>query len=262
MTVLEAGPAVVEVRPEAGARLGRLAIDGLELLVSESASPVGWGCFPMVPWVGRIRGGRFTWNGQAYTVPVNFGAHAIHGTVFDRPWEEETPGVWRIGLGPHWPQPGQVRHIVALSPDRLELTLEVVATAEPMPVLLGWHPWWRRQLDRGKPLEIDVDLSGARMYRRDHDGIPSGELVAPSPGPWDDCFTDLSQPPVLRWPGVLDVTMETTCDHWVIFDEPAHAICVEPQTGPPDAFNLDVGVVVATPDRPVKATFTLGWSAG
>ena len=44
------------------------------------------------------------------------------------------------------------------------------------------------------------------MYRRDAAGIATGELVPPSPGPWDDCFTDLRRPPVLRWPGFLELT--------------------------------------------------------
>jgi aldose 1-epimerase len=103
-------------------------------------------------------------------------------------------------------------------------------------------------------------MTGARMYRRDADGIPTGELVAPSPGPWDDCFTGLSRPPRLRWPGAIDLWMETRCDHWVIYDEPAHAICVEPQTGPPDAFNLGTGVAIATPATPVTASWTIRWS--
>jgi aldose 1-epimerase len=260
VTVLEAGPARVDVRPEAGGRLAGLAVDGMELLVSDAASPLEWGCYPMVPWVGRMRGGQFAWGGQAHSLPVNFGAHAIHGTVWDVPWDESEPGVLDVALGPPWPYPGRVRHTVALEPDRLMLTLEVHATSTPMPVVVGWHPWWRRQLDRGEPLHVDVDLIGARMYRRDPDGIPSGELVAPSPRPWDDCFTGLSRPPLLRWPGAIDLMMDTRCDHWVIFDERPHAICVEPQTGPPDAFNLGTGFAVATPATAVTASWTIRWS--
>jgi galactose mutarotase-like enzyme len=43
----------------------------------------------------------------------------------------------------------------------------------------------------------------------------------------------------------------------VALDEPEHAICVEPQSHPPDAFNL--GPAVARPGKPVVATATWSW---
>jgi aldose 1-epimerase len=96
------------------------------------------------------------------------------------------------------------------------------------------------------------------MYRRDQDGIPNGELVPVGPHPWDDCFTRLGDPPaVLRWPGAITVTLETSCPCVVVFDEPEHAICVEPQTGPPDAFTLDPAVV--RPGERLLATATWSW---
>jgi aldose 1-epimerase len=44
----------------------------------------------------------------------------------------------------------------------------------------------------------------------------------------------------------------------VVFTEPEHAICVEPQSGPPDAFNLDDPVV--TPDAPLVVHLTVRWA--
>jgi len=45
----------------------------------------------------------------------------------------------------------------------------------------------------------------------------------------------------------------------VVFTEPEHAICVEPQSGPPDAVNLDVATVV-TPGTPLVVHATFTWS--
>ena len=75
------------------------------------------------------------------------------------------------------------------------------------------------------------------MYVRDDVGIPTGELVPTPPGPWDDCFVEPTDPIELRFDG-LTVTISSDCDHWVVYDQPAHATCVEPQTGPPDGPNL------------------------
>ena len=41
-------------------------------------------------------------------------------------------------------------------------------------------------------------------------------------------------------------------------DQPEHTVCVEPQTGPPDALNLEP--VVVTPDRPLTAAMTWSWA--
>jgi galactose mutarotase-like enzyme len=90
--------------------------------------------------------------------------------------------------------------------------------------------------------------------------MPSGELVTPPPpGPWDDCFTGLSGAPTLIWEGVMTLAVESDCPCVVVFDQMAPAVCVEPQSGPPDALNHEPAI--ASPDRPVRAHTTWRWSA-
>jgi aldose 1-epimerase len=95
------------------------------------------------------------------------------------------------------------------------------------------------------------------MYAHDDDGIPTGELIETPPGPWDSCFPELRSGPSLTWPGALRLALSSSESHWVVYDEPAHAICVEPMTGPPDALNLAPRVV--TPDEPLAASFEMRW---
>jgi aldose 1-epimerase len=129
-------------------------------------------------------------------------------------------------------------------------------TGTRRPASLGWHPWWARRLARGG--ELEVDLRAGAMYRRDEEGIAVDELVPIPLHPWDDCFTELGDPPaVLRWPGAVTVTLETDCPCLVVFDEPQHAICVEPQTHPPDALNLGPSVVAA--GHPLTASCSWRW---
>ena len=64
-------------------------------------------------------------------------------------------------------------------------------------------------------------------------------------------------PPVLRWPGFLELTIESDCPDWVIYTAPEDALCVEPQTAPPDAINTDPTIVL--PDRPLIAEMTWRW---
>lgn len=256
---LSAGAATVVIDAEHGGRLSSLRVDDLELLIGEVNDPLEWGCFPMAPFAGRVRDGRFRFAGHEHQLELNLPPHAHAGTVYDLAWKvehaEPTDAVLSTDLGDGWPFRGRVVHRIRLGERSLELRLEVWADDEPFPASCGWHPWWRRQLSRGAPLKLAFD-AGA-MWAKCPDGIPSGELVSPTPGPWDDCFTDLAGPPVLRWEGALELRVETTCMDVVVFDERPYATCVEPQTGPPDALRLTP--VLVEPGLPLVAEATFAW---
>jgi len=261
--VLQAGSARLEVLPDVGARIRSLVVGGRELLVTEGYGPVMWGCYPMAPWAGRIRRGRLGFAGGDHQLAVNDPPHALHGTVFDRPWAVVGPETLSIDLGPGWPFRGRVTQRIALGPSwmRAEMILEA---DEPMPAVVGWHPWFRRRLEGAggsEPSpEARLHFQPALMYRRDADeGIATPELVPPGPPPWDDCFIRPAAPPVVEWPGVLLLRIESDLDHWVIYSEPEHAVCVEPQSGPPDGPNIAPRVV--EPGAPLTASMTWRWWA-
>lgn len=260
MLELRHGDATVVVDPADGGRIVSLTVGDLRLLRTPEDDPGGthWGSFVMAPWAGRTRRGRFTFDGVEHTLAIDSGDHAIHGTVRHRPWTVEEADPLRARLscdfGPGWPYAGWAEHVLVLHEDRLELELSLHASAGRMPVSAGWHPWWQRRVGG---VEAQLELPARSMYVRDEEGIAVSELVPPPPGPWDDCFTDLSGPAALTWPGVLELTIESSCPCVVVYDQPADAICVEPQTGPPDALNNDP--FVAEPDHPLVARTSWRW---
>lgn len=255
---------VVDVDPDAGGRATQLWVDGTALLVGRDDVPddlmlpdgtppaTHWGSYPMVPWAGRIRRGRFAFRGREYTLPSNFGDHAMHGVGFTSPWTvtvvepEHVRIELRLPADDRWPFGGRVTHDVSVSVDRVRLRLEVAAEEQAFPVSFGWHPWFR------KPSRLG--FHPARMYRRDDEGIAVDELVAVPDGPWDDCFTN-TLPVALTIAGV-DLQLTSDCTHWVVYDERSHATCVEPQTGPPDAFTIAPRVL--EPGQSHDAWFEIG----
>lgn len=246
---LASGPARLEVAPDDGGRWAALSVDGLELL-TDADIPGGHpstlrGCFVMAPFAGRLREGRLQWQGAEHRLPLHAAPHAIHGTVVDRPWEvvdaTGTSVELRQRLAPPWPFAGVVRQELVLGPDRLDARL-VLESGEEQPVVLGYHPWFRRRLDRGGDAQVHLDA--VRQYLRGDDGLPTGELVEPRAGPHDDCFLGVRSAPRVVWPGALELVLESPADHWVLFDERPEAVCVEPQTGPPDAVRLGRADVV------------------
>lgn len=260
---LTAGSAVARVAPEAGGRLWSLEIDGHELLVTSGEPPYGWGAFPMVPYAGRIRRGDLAFRGRTFHLPVTLGPHAIHGTLTDATWAPVGgPGrdvlTLAAPLRDPWPFRGVVTQRFRLEPSALHVSLELDAT-EAMPASMGWHPWFRCQVE-GASGDLQLHVDPAWMYARDDDHVATPELVRPKAHPWDDCFTGLRRPPLLRWPGLLDLEIESDCRYWVIYDEPSHATCVEPQTAPPDALNwMPEEDVLVEPGGPLVANMAFRW---
>ena len=258
MINLAAGDSRLVIDPFHGGRVTHLEVGDLALVVPPEVDDHNHGIFPMAPWAGRIRHGEFTFEEQQYRLPLNKPPHAIHGIARDTPWTVEDSGaasaVLSVGLRDPWPFGGRVVQRFSLEPDALSLVLEVHATERAMPVSCGWHPWWSRYLDRGEPLEVELHADG--MYRLDGEAIPSGEIVSVVPPPWDDCFTDLGDPAaVLRWPGAATLTITTDCPCVVVYTNPEHAVCVEPQSGPPDEFNLAPNIVEPGTPLVVEAAF-------
>jgi galactose mutarotase-like enzyme len=95
------------------------------------------------------------------------------------------------------------------------------------------------------------------MLVRDAEGMPTGERRTPTPGPWDDAFTGVAEDPTITWPGRLRLTISSSCSWWVVYTEPQHALCVEPQSGPPDALNT--GADLVRPGEPLTHTMRWAW---
>ncbi|GHF44644.1 aldose 1-epimerase [Streptomyces mashuensis] len=253
---LTAGGAEVTVDPVHGCRLTSLRLDGTELLRQGDR----YGCFPMVPWCGRIDHGRFRNGGDVHQMPVNSGPHAIHGTGRDVAWTtrraDERSAVFTYDLADPWPYSGKVTQMVELNPGSLTLAMGVETYGDSFPAQAGWHPWFLRNLGTGKDAEIG--FSPAWQEERGADHLPTGRRIDPQPGPWDDCFgmpdgVDVT----LRWPDALELRITSRAEWVVVYDEQAEAVCVEPQSGPPNGLNTQPRLV--TPIDPLEISTTWTW---
>lgn len=252
---LTSGDATAVVHADGG-RLASLRVGDTELLVTEGPRPTRWGSFPMVPWCGRLRDARLRFDGLTYDFPATSPPHANHGFGHLSEWERTGDAELTLPLADPWPFGGKVVQRFELADAELTVHIEVHAGDRPMPAMAGWHPWFRRELGIGAPAELVLD--GGRVYAVADDGIPTGELVAPPPGPWDACFVGFGADPVIRWPGALALTLSSSFDHWVVFTEPEHALCVEPESGAPDEPNRSPRVV--EPGAPLVGRMTLRWA--
>lgn len=251
---LTSDTATVIIDPDQGGRIASLEVFGHELLVTGSDDPVRWGSYPMVPFAGRVDSGHFTFLGTDHQLPLNDPPHALHGYGFISPWEQTCANELCLQFAHPWPFGGVAIQRFDLTNSTLTITMEVTAT-EAQPLILGWHPWFRREID-GHLAELEFRADW--MFDLDDRQIPTGQLLPPPPGPWDNCFTGIRSAPVLRW-GDLSLTLHSSTDYWVVYDKPEHALCVEPQTGVPNAFNRG-GESVALTGQTMHVEFTMNWA--
>jgi aldose 1-epimerase len=252
---LGVGDVEVTVDLDAGARATAWTVRGEPLLTGQGSDPVEYGMYPMAPWAGRIRGNNVPWCGHDHPLPVTYREWAIHGTalaqsatVIDLEQGSEVARlVARIEEHPGWPWPMAIDVGWEVRDGEVATTITVHALAEPFPAVVGWHPWFRRELGSGDPLQWTVDAT--ERLERGVDQLPTGRRMPydPNGGPFDDAFVVPSGRARLRWPGVLAIDVTSDGDWFVVYDELRQAVCVEPQSGPPDGLS---GATIAAPGSP------------
>ena len=246
------------VDPEDGGRLVSLRAYGLELLARAGPEPYRYGSFVMAPYAGRVRDARLHYRGQQVELPRTLPPHAGLGLVLDRPWQVTARDAVSVAMqcrfDDRWPFGGRVLQSVVLRKAGVDLAVRVEADQHSFPATVGWHPWFARHLGGA---EVEIGLSAAAMLRRDASGIATDERVPVRPGPWDDCFVAVDWPVRAVWPTVLELEVRSNAACVVVYDEHPAAVCVEPQTGPPDAVNAQPFAV--SPGTPLLARASWRW---
>ena len=235
-----------------GARAVSWRVDGWELLGVRSDDPVEYGMYPMAPWAGRLRGNAVECDGGSVPLPVTYEPWALHGTVLDSAGEvlELTSSRLSVRFTAHagWPWTTHVTVEWSVEPGAVQTDIRVEAVDEPFPAVVGWHPWFRRSLESGGPLEWSLDAV-CRLERGD-DHLPTGRRMPfdATEGPFDDAFEVPSGTAHVRWPGALAMDIAAEGDWYVVYDQTPDLVCVEPQSGPPDGLR-DAPLV--QPGRPL-----------
>jgi aldose 1-epimerase len=122
-------------------------------------------CFPLVPYVNRIRGGRFTFRGREVRLQPNMPGDPspLHGQGWLNPWElerkDEANAVlsYRHEAG-EWPWSYEATQEFALDGSGLSIRLSCRnISREPMPCGLGEHPYF----PCGRETRIDTHVDCA-----------------------------------------------------------------------------------------------------
>jgi aldose 1-epimerase len=262
LITISSSRSIVVIDPADGGRIVSIIIDGLEILRDEmfniDKSIFGYGCFPMAPYAGRIRKGQFEFNGNSYQLDLADPPHALHGTAIYQPWEvishSDSHVEMATSISAGWPFPGEV--IQSFNLYESELILKVKLTAhESMPAWIGFHPWFRKEING---VELKLSANFEHMYVRDSEKVATTKISAPKPLPWDDCFIGAEPDIQLSWGELLTLRLKSNFPYWVIYSAPADALCVEPQSAPPNAIELGRNQVLNA-NESVELIFTISF---
>jgi aldose 1-epimerase len=252
---ISAGALHLDIAPAIGGSIARFyskekgqIVDWLRPASAEGlaeGNPQMMSSFPLVPFSGRVRDGRFVFAGRHISLPRNFGnsPHAIHGNAWLLPWKITAHDSASASIALEyergdWPFAYRAEQHFVLTPRSLEVELIVANTdAAAMPVGIGQHPFF--PYTEGMTLQAEV----AQMWETDHD-LParltrnnSVESVT-----LDNNFIGWKHTATLRWPETghrLRMTAQAPLSCLVVFTPPSRDfLCVEPVSSIADWLNL------------------------
>ena len=230
----------------------------------------------LIPFPGRIKEGRYTFDGCSYQLERNDkeGPNAIHGFVRNLPWtvrEQQSDRVeFEVSID-----------ATAYSPRGYPFSLNVRVTYELQrmglfcgfavrnvgtdfaPVGAGFHPYFTVGMTAIDEAEARIPACGYLEF--DDHLAPTGRILPAAGSEWDyrrftliggrrfnHCYIDLERDPdgcctaSLRNPGngqTIDVVMDRSFSALVVYtgdailDAPRRALAIEPMTCASDAFN-------------------------
>jgi aldose 1-epimerase len=251
-------------------------IDASPQFATGHERPSGHGIPLLFPFPNRIRGGRFSWNGRDFEIPISNASHdgagnAIHGFCLDRPWRVTSRGVdFAVGvfeLGKdapdrleYWPADFRIEVRYQVRGPKLRADIRLVnPSTVPLPWGFGTHPYFKLPLGaKSRPAHCLVMAPASEEWEL-VDCLPTGRRLPISESKdlrdgayfdvlkMDDVLTGLPAGQSVLECGIMD----EACGYQIIQQAgPAfreivvytppnrNAVCLEPYTCATDAINL------------------------
>ncbi|CAN5342652.1 hypothetical protein BH11PLA2_BH11PLA2_36420 [soil metagenome] len=271
------GPSVIEVWPFMGFNALKWSHDGTPVFYTSpewetNPVPTRSGHPILFPFPNRLKGGKLTFEGREYQLPLNdsSGPNAIHGFTPRNAWRVIDSGVtadsafitgeFQISKdlpGAIWPADARIRLTYHLFETSLKVDAVIdAADGKAMPFGLGYHPYFTLP---GSPLsEWQLQASAATLWEAESN-LPSGKQL-PLPASLDfqsqrvigDVTLDTLYGKVTRSKmneisrianekATLTVHADESFRELLLFTPPhRQAVAIEPYTCTTDAANLDV----------------------
>jgi aldose 1-epimerase len=249
----------------AGARAVSWSFEGHELLVGSNPHPLDCGMYVMAPWVGRNSENTVRWNDRDHVFPTNSGQWAVHGSAYQTDIASVSSEILsqseRLVITQNldqWVEKLVMQTSWQVFSDRLETSVTLRShSGAAFPASVGWHPWFRKEIPALGQLKYHAGKAQRYLREGEIDTDAHCEF-RPEDGPFDSTLKVLGQKIDLSWGDQLGLTITNSSPWFVLYDQPAHATCIEPQSAPPNAFSRAElnDWVVTEPDRELELVNT------
>jgi aldose 1-epimerase len=248
-----------------GAHAASVTLKGEDVIKpSADGNQTHGGIAVLIPYAGRVKRGRYTFEGRRYALPTAAEGHAIHGFAKDVDWRvvEEGRGSVKLRCLAHGQgYPGRLEVTIAYMVGQRDLSTDcaVKNTGEnDCPLVVGFHPF---------VLARDWHLStGGRAFRYELKDryFPTGRRApfsfadADPRQSYDDCFRVAGELRI-ESEGRSFVIARRGMPYIVMYNgkyAEGRSVAIEPYTGLPDAFNNGIGLKTLAPGE----TFTCGYT--
>ena len=163
------------------------------------------------------QGGRISsliWREMQFTIPFrgtpnNFGWFPLDNFLSTGSWQEIGPGRSLLHL-PREYKGATLEQSYEVLDDAIRWSIEYDPSDSDLPVRLGAHAWFARDLERGGSAEL--------------------EFNAPTPAPWDETFSQVQGVPAIVWEDVARISIESDAPFWAINSVDSEAILVAPES--------------------------------
>lgn len=253
----------VTIYKDDGCRITNLIFKDVELLRQHTPDKKAfqYGCFPMVPWVGRLKNGEFNVKDKSYFLYQNKGKNAMHGMAHFFDWDltffDGKTAKFETEIKEPWPFICKVEHIIQLQDNCLYLTLKIKTDKDEFPVDAGWHPWFLKQ-PKGDNTEVELYFEPTSMQITGDDEIPTNESIKKPEGPWDDTFNfkDFNASAKLLYPNKREIVITSNCPNLTVFNKQPDALCVNTMTNLPNGLNSNPNFISPIKELVAKSIWT------
>ena len=154
---LQSWPLAIELAPDVGGAIRRFdwseegrTVPILRAAQGDHPKVLEMGCFPLIPFANRVRGGRFSFRTREVNLTPNMAGDPspLHGQGWLSAWEVVRADADSAELAfrhwaDEWPWDYQGRQAFALDDNGLQVTLACRNLSDrPMPCGLGMHPYF------------------------------------------------------------------------------------------------------------------------
>ncbi len=249
-----------------GAYVAAMFLGGSEVVKpNRDGSQTHGGIAVLAPFAGRVKGGRFGFEGEDFQLPTGKDGNAIHGFAKDVLWDaveaRRSSVVLKAALEGEG-YPGKLEATITYAMGERSFSTDCVfenSGRGDAPVTVGFHPYFRARDWKIKPGSdvVKYELNDGffptgRTDRFSFEGVCRETAL-------DDCFRTDGEIRLEREGGELTL-VRRGMPYFVVYDgkyAEGESVAIEPYTGLPDAYNNGIGLTVLAPGQSLQCGYDI-----